>query len=175
MPEHPGFNLSQITGRSIVRLRVRPKEAIAAAEALQLPQQALQSRGGDPASCWLGPDQWLITSDATAAEEIVSHIRRQLTGQLYAATDMSSSYMCFSLCGPAVRTVLAMGCGIDMHPSAFKTGQCVRTHFANVLLLIVAVEDNRFDLFVDRSQAGYLGDWLANAGEDPLTRELELK
>ena len=175
MPEHPGFNLQPITGRSIVRLRVRPKEAIAAAEALQLPQRALQSRGGDPASCWLGPDQWLITSDTAPVEEIVSHIRRQLTGQLYAATDMSSSYMCFALCGPAVRTVLAMGCGIDMHPSAFKTGQCVRTHFANLLLLIVAVEDNRFDLFVDRSQARYLRDWLANSGEDPLTRESELK
>ena len=175
MPEHPGFNLSEITGRSIVRLRVRPKEAIAAAEALQLPQRALQSRGGDPASCWLGPDQWLITSDTTPAEEIVSHIGRKLTAQLYAATDMSSSYMCFALSGPAVRTVLAMGCGIDMHASAFRTGQCVRTHFAKVLLLIVAVEHNRFDLYVDRSQARYLRDWLADAGEDPLTRELELK
>ena len=175
MPEHPGFNLSQITGRSMVRLRVRPKEAIAAAEALQLPQQALQSRGGDPASYWLGPDQWLIASDTKAGEEIVSHINRQLSGQLYAATDMSSSYVCFALSGPAARTILAMGCGIDMHPSAFKTGQCVRTHFASLLLLIVAVEDNRFDLFVDRSQARYLSDWLANAGEDPLTLELEQK
>ena len=68
MPEHPGFNLSQITGRSMVRLRVRPKEAIAAAEALQLPQQALQSRGGDPASYWLGPDQWLIASERAGPE-----------------------------------------------------------------------------------------------------------
>lgn len=175
MPEHPGFNLSQITGRSIVQLRVRPKIAEAAGETLQIPQRPLQWRDGDPASYWLGPDQWLIASDTKVAEEIVSHINQELSGQLYAATDMSSSYVCFALSGPAARTILAMGCGIDMHPSAFEAGQCVRTHFANVLLLIVAVENNRFDLFVDRSQARYLSDWLANAGEDPLTRELELK
>jgi len=62
-----------------------------------------------------------------------------------------------------------MGCGIDMHPGAFAPGQCVRTHFANIVLLIVAVEDHRFDLYLDRSHARYLGDWFANAGDDPLT------
>jgi sarcosine oxidase subunit gamma len=155
----------------MVRLRVRPQGADAAGRALQLPQQALQWRGGNPLAFWLGPDQWLLTSDTTPAEEIVDHIDRTLSGQLHAATDMSSNYVCFALSGPATRTVLAMGCGIDMHASAFKTGQCIRTHFANVLLLIVAVEDNYFDLYVDRSHARYLSDWLVNSGKDPITRD----
>ena len=171
MPEHPGFELNQINGRSMVRLRVRRQGAEAAGKALQLPQQALQWRNGDPAGCWLGPDQWLLTSDTKPAKDIIFHIDRTLSGQLHAATDMSSSYVCFALRGPAARTVLAMGCGIDLHPSAFITGQCVRTHFANVLLFIVAVADNHFDLYVDRSHAGYLDGWLANAGEDPMTRD----
>ena len=170
MPEHPGFNLQQINGRSMVQLRVRPKAADAAGIALQLPQQALQWRGGDPASYWLGPDQWLVTSDTKPAEDILSHINRKLSGQLYAATEMSSHYVCFALSGPAARTVLAMGCGIDMHASAYMTGQCVRTHFANVLLLIVAVEKNLFDLYLDRSHARYLSGWLSSAGEDPITQ-----
>ncbi len=67
--------------------------------------------------------------------------------------------------------VLAMGCGIDMHISAFMTGQCIRTHFANALLFIVVVEDNNFDLYVDRSHARYLSDWFASSGEDPITRD----
>ena len=170
MPEHPGFDLKLINGRSIVRLRVRPKGADAAGTALKLPQQPLQWHGADPAACWLGPDQWLLTSDSKSAEDIIAHIDATLPGQLYAATDMSSHYVCFSLSGPAARTVLAMGCGIDMHASAFVTGQCVRTHFANVLLLIVAVEDNHFDLYLDRSHSRYLNDWLANSGADPMTR-----
>ncbi len=169
MPEHPGFDLTQIIGRSIVRLRVRPRDAGAAGTALQLPQQALQWQGEDPAAYWLGPDQWLLTSDTKSAEGIVSHIDRALSGRLYAATDMSSQNVCFALRGPAARTVLAMGCGIDMHSSVFTMGQCVRTHFANVALFIVVVEDNSFDLYVDRSHARYLSDWLVNAGEDPIT------
>ena len=171
MPEHPGFSLSEIHGRSIVQLRVRPAVAGAAREALQLPQQALQWRGEDPVSCWLGPDQWLLTSDIKAAEDILAHIDFALSGQLHAATDMSSSYACFVLKGKAARILLAMGSGCDMHPGVFTTGQCVRTRFANVQLFILVVEDDHFDLYVDRSLAPYLHDWLVNAGEDPITRD----
>ena len=174
MPEHPGFDLEQINGRSIVRLRVRPRAADVAGKALQLPQQALHWRDGDPAAYWLGPDQWLFTSDTQAAEDIMDHIDATLSGQLYAATDISSHNVCYSLNGPAARMVLAMGCGIDMHRSAFKPGQCVRTHFANVLLFIVVVEDNDFDLYIDRSHARYLSDWLLGSGEDPITRDAKL-
>jgi len=150
----------------MVLLRVRPQAADVASEALDLPP-ALQWRAGDPATHWLGPDQWLHTSDTRAAEDITGHISHSLSDQLHATTDMSSATVCFALKGPATRTILAMGCGIDMHPGAFTPGQCVRTRLANVLSLIVAVEDNHFDLYLDRSHALYLGDWLAQAGEDP--------
>ena len=169
MPEHPGFELNRIDGRSMVRLRVRPKGAVAAGEALQLPQQPLQWRGEDPAAHWLGPDQWLLTSDTKPAGDIIRQIDVELADQLYAATDMSSGNVCFALRGRAARTLLAMGCGIDMHADAFMTGQCVQTHFANVGLFIVCVEDDHFDLYVDRSHARYLSDWLAGSGEDPIT------
>ena len=171
MPEHPGFNLTRIRGRSIVRLRVRPGAADAACGALELPQQALQWRGEDPVACWLGPDQWLLTSHTKPAEDTIGHIDAALTDQLYAATDMSSSNACFALKGPAARMILAMGCGIDMHTSAFTTGQCIRTNFANVPLFIVAIGTNRFDIYVDRSLAQYLNDWIVNAGEDPIVRD----
>jgi sarcosine oxidase subunit gamma len=168
MPEHPGFDLRPIDGRSVVRLRVRPGDAEAVREALHLPA-ALSWQEGDPVACWLGPDQWLLTSDSQPGADIIDHIDRTLSGQLYAATEMSSGYACFELSGPVARTVLAMGCGIDMHPGAFTPGQCVRTQFANLILLIVCVGNDRFILYADRSQAGYLADWIANAGDDPIT------
>ena len=168
MPEHPGFEFRQIHGRSMVQLRVRPGFADAACQTLQLPRQPLRWRGEDPSAHWLGPDQWLLTSDAKPAGDILRHIDITLSGNLHAATDMSSGYVCFALSGPAARMMLAMGCGIDMHKSAFRTGHCTRTHFANVMLFIVAVGEENFDLYVDRSLAGYLHDWLLNAGEDPL-------
>ena len=171
MLEHPGFDLRQINGRSIVRLRVRPQGAEAAGKALQLPRKTLQWSGEDPVAHWLGPDQWLLTSDSKTAKDMIARIDRTLAGQLHAATDMSSSYAYFSIRGSAARMVLAMGCGIDLHPSVFRRGQCVRTHFANVLLLVVAVQADHFALYIDRSHARYLSDWLVNSSEDPITRD----
>jgi len=170
MPEHPGFELRQINGRSIVRLRVRPNAADDTSKALKLPQ-ALQWRDTDPAACWLGPDQWLLTSDSKSAGDIIRHLDGKLEGQLHAATDMSSGNACFAMKGQAIRTILAMGCGIDLHPDKFKTGDCARTNFAQVPLFIVAVEDKHFDLYVDRSYARYLEEWISRAGEDPIPHE----
>lgn len=170
MPEQPGYDLKRIDGRSIVRLRVRPSGASIAEKALQLPQEALQSQHDDPVASWLGPDQWLLTSENKPVAEILEHIEGALSGQLYAATNMSSGYACFAMSGPAARTVLAMGCGIDMHETAFTTGRCVRTRFAQVPLFIVATGNSDFDLYVDRSYANYLQDWLTAAGKDPITR-----
>ena len=36
---------------------------------------------------------------------------------------------------------------------------------------LVAVEDNSFDLYVDRNYARYLSDWFVNSGEDPIMRD----
>ncbi len=169
MPEHPGFNLKEADQRSIVRLRVRPDVAETAAELLQLPQKAMQWHDGNPACYWLGPDQWLLTSTSKSVADIMTNIDSALSGHLFAATDLSSGYVCFTLDGQGSRTLLAMGCGIDMHPEAFTTGQCVRTRFAQVPLLIVAIGEVEFELYVDRSYADYLSEWILTAGEDPLT------
>ena len=42
---------------------------------------------------------------------------------------------------------------------------------ASVPLFIVVVEDNSFDLYLDRSYANYLRDWLRHSSEDPITRD----
>jgi len=169
MAKHPGFNLKETDQRTIIRLRVRPDSANAAAKAMQLPQQALQSQDGNPAVHWLGPDQWLLTSENESVTDILAHIDSVLSGQLFAATDMSSGLVCFSLSGRSSRTLLAMGCGIDMHPDSFSAGQCIRTRFAQVPVFMVATGDLEFDLYVDRSYAHYLHEWLTAAGEDPIT------
>lgn len=165
MPDRPGFELQTVDGRSIVRLRVRPDEAQSASAALQLPDNEQPWREDDPSIGWLGPDQWLLVSDKQAPEEMIDEIGRSLSGQLHVATDMSSGYACFELKGTAVRTVLAMGCGLDLHPDVFTVGRCARTYFAQIALFMVAQSNEHFDLYVDRSQARYFNDWLAAAGE----------
>lgn len=168
MPEQQGFELRPVRGRSIVRLRLRPGGAAAAAEALKLPLQAGHWRAGDPAAHWLGPEEWLLSSDRQSAADMIRAIGKALAGQLHAATDLSSGNACFSLRGPAARRLLAMGCGIDMHAGSFQVGQCARTRFALMAVLIVAIGEQQFDLYFDASQERYLADWLAGAGRDPM-------
>jgi sarcosine oxidase subunit gamma len=172
MHEHLGFDLRQIDGRSIVKLRVRPSGANVAGKALHLPQEPFHSRPCDPVACWLGPDQWLLTSENRPVAEILDWIEGALSGQLYAATNMSSGYSCFAISGPAARVALATGCGIDMHETAFTVGRCVRTRFAQVPLIIVGNGSSALNLYVDRSYANYLQDWLTAAGKDPITCEI---
>lgn len=172
MPEHPAFDLKQIDARSMVQLRVRPSTTGIACTALGLPEQALHWVGGDPAAHSLGPGLWLLASDTKAAGDIIQHIDTGLSGHNYAASDMTSAFTCFKLKGPSARTLLAMGCGLDMHSNAFQSGHCTRTYFAGVLLIIAAVEEDVFNLYVDRSLAQYLCDWIASAGYDPLTHNL---
>lgn len=170
MPEHPHFRFRRIGGRSIVGLRVSPDGARAAAAALSLPVP-LKCSNGDPNVCWLGPDRWMFTSDTRNAVDIVSRIDAVLQDQLHAATDMSAGYAAIAVSGKAARRVLAMGCGVDLHESVFTAGRCVRTRFAQVPLVVVAMPDEYFDLYVDRSYSRYLHDWLAVAIGDPITLE----
>jgi heterotetrameric sarcosine oxidase gamma subunit len=102
--------------------------------------------------------------------EVISGIESGLANLLHAATDASSALACFNLKGPAARTVLGMGCGLDLHREVFQAGHCARTRFANVAVIIVAVGDDEFDLYVDRSVSKYLNDWLVDAGQDSLTQ-----
>jgi len=171
MPDLTGFTLEHDHDRAIVRLRVRPRAAQDIAARLDLPQQALRWLDGDPVSHWLGPDQWLMTSRCKSVEHIQAEIDRALPDRLYVATDLSAGLDCLVLSGTGCRSVLAMGCGIDLHPDVFITGHCTATHFARVPLFMVATRSMAFELYVDNSYSDYLKQWLAAASEDPLTQQ----
>lgn len=164
MADQRAFNLSPSNEQSMVQFRVRPNGAETAF-------QALERSGDDPACHRLGPETWLLTSEIKSATNIIEFLDNALSEQLYAATDMSSALTCFSLTGSAARSLLAMGCGLDMHESAFEEGMCTRTYFAGVALFIVAAGKNDFNLYIDRSLERYLSEWIDAAGKDPIVKK----
>lgn len=163
-------SLRERVGVSLVRLRVRISGADAAAGALYLPADPQHWQGSEPIAVWLGPDQWLLVSDSMSANELIASVDEKLSNQLYATADLSDGLDCFELAGPATRTILSMGCGLDLDSSAFTYGQCARTRFACVPLVIAATGEDQFDLYVDRSYSHYLQQWITNAARDPLTQ-----
>ena len=155
--------LSVIPGRAVLRLRlpmIAVGQACAALPGL-LPAKALSATSGDAYALWTAPDTWLLVGQDTTAFELQQLISAPLKDILHAGTDLGDALVILCLQGPAAPDVLSRGCGLDFSPGAFSVGHCSSTQFARFPLLIHKTdESNRFELYVDRSYAAALWDWL---------------
>jgi sarcosine oxidase subunit gamma len=106
---------------------------------------------------WLGPDEWLVLGgreeDFPGADAVV---------------DVSANRVAFELAGRGAADVLARGCPLDLHPSAFPPGRCAQTLVAKAQVVLHRPEHDRLTLLVRPSFAPYLRSWL-----DAVLRDLE--
>jgi len=154
--------------RGLVRLRVPLAEAAHAAAALELPTEPLHWSGSDPVALWMSPDQWLLVGERYSAERVLELCRARLGDLLYSATDASDALSCVRVAGSRARALLAMGSGVDFDPSVLTPGRCLRTRFAKVAVVLRVLPEDEFELFVDRSVAHYVEQWLQRAARDPV-------
>ncbi len=103
---------------------------------------------------WLGPDEWLVLGG-----------REQDYPEAAAAIDVSANHVCFELAGPAAEGVLARGCSLDLHASAFAPGGCARTLLARAQVILFRRGLERWWILVRPSFAPYLRAWLEDALE----------
>src|SRR5258707_2935931 len=116
---------------------------------------------------WLGPDEWLVTAPGGAAPDLMGRLVRALAGRHAALTDLSSSRAIIEITGPRARTLLEKGCGLDLHPRMFGPGSCAQTLFAKLpVILDQTSAAPSYRLFVRRSAARWLAEWLIDAAEE---------
>ena len=109
---------------------------------------------------WFGPDQWMIIAPSADAASLV----RVLAATAGSAIDVSDLRAEFELAGPLAADVLRKGCGIDLHPRVFRPGDCALTTLARVRIALRQTDDRPgYRVFVERSVAPYLWDWLIDA------------
>jgi len=106
---------------------------------------------------WNGPNSWLIIANDEASGrkpgELLGTLKKAV-GELAAVVDQSHGRCCLRLSGSHARTVMAKNCAIDLHPGAFKAGNCALAPVAHMSALLVQVDDTpSYDLFVARSLA----------------------
>ena len=107
---------------------------------------------GDVRSVWVGPDEWLLLTPAGQEHALAERLRKALSGQHHAITDVSSGLFLVDLQGPQVRDTLAQGCPMDLHVRAFPSGRAVGTHFYKVgLTLWLIAEPDHCQMRVRRS------------------------
>jgi sarcosine oxidase subunit gamma len=166
-----GVGLRAVPPKSIMRLQiaVAPAFALAIGDAppvlgtIELPLAPNHTGGSDPLALWMSPDSWLLVSEHRPLEDLLSELEPLARWRRYVAADASHSLERLVLEGPLAREILAAGCGLDLDPRRFPVGRCARTRFAHLALLVSPVAAESFHLFVDRSLADWLWDWIADA------------
>lgn len=110
---------------------------------------------------WLGPDEWLVTATEGGEGGLGERLARS---EAALVTDLSASRVVIVVSGPSARRLLEAGCGIDLHPRAFATGDCAQTLLARVPVIIDQVAPApAYRVFVRRSQARWLAGWMIDA------------
>ncbi|QHA08892.1 sarcosine oxidase subunit gamma family protein [Streptomyces broussonetiae] len=163
-----GVTLAERPFITMVNLRVEPgSEAASRVEkalGTPLPQRCGETTAAGPHSLvWLGPDEWLVLSEAEGAT-VAAELREALAGAPGSVVDVSANRTTLELSGPAARQVLEKGCPLDLHPRAFGAGQAVSTTLGPVPVLLWQTDAvPTYRLLPRSSFADYLARWLIDA------------
>jgi sarcosine oxidase subunit gamma len=114
---------------------------------------------------WLGPDEWLVTSEAEQAADVVRDLEARLDGRHRSVLDVSAGRVAIELGGEDRFELLAAGCGLDLHPRSWRSGMCAQTLLAHVAVLLQE-RATTTRAFLRPSFAGHLVTWLGRVAAD---------
>jgi sarcosine oxidase subunit gamma len=117
---------------------------------------------GDNRIYWLGPDEWLIVTPTGKQGEVGADLLGALDGVFSSVVDNSSGLTMIHITGDKAGELLASDCPLDLHPRAFKPGQCAQTRLAKAGMTLSPIEGG-FEVIIRRSFADYLLLWLQDA------------
>jgi len=124
--------------------------------------------GRDTSVIWLGPEEWLVTSEHRDGEDLETTLRDAVSEHGGAAVEVSAQRTTLRLWGAHARDVIAKGCSLDLHPAVFGQGAAAQTVLGHAGMVLIPLSDNGSDfrIIVRSSFARYLADWLIDAAEE---------
>ena len=171
-PNVPDIEESADRGMIDLRLDQNDIPARAAAEkalGFNLPSQprtftASRAR----AALWWSPDQWIITCTRGQSVKLTEALDQALNGFHAMVTNVSDARTIIRLSGHRTRETLMKGAAIDLTTSQIAEGYVRRTQISDVpvAVQIVSLKPEIIDIFVFRSYADYLWNWLARASRE---------
>ena len=123
--------------------------------------------GNDSSALWLGPDEWLVVAPDGRNQALVSGLRHSLKCIHASVTDVSTNRTILEVSGEHARLVLAKGCPLDLHGSAFSAPQCAQTLLAKAQMILQCTDSRpTFRVIVRISFAPYVAEWLIDAAAE---------
>jgi sarcosine oxidase, subunit gamma len=169
-PTNLSISMREIAGRGMIDLRglSTDRKFMTAAKAvlgLDLPKSPRTSTSwGDTKALWLSPDQWLILCPGDKAQALTEQLSATLKSIHSLAVNVSDMRAIIRVEGEHARTTVMKGTSIDLTHGDYPTGTIRRMKFAEVGALLQIVEENVIDVYVFRSYADYVWEFLLKAG-----------
>ncbi|HET8728937.1 MAG TPA: sarcosine oxidase subunit gamma family protein [Alphaproteobacteria bacterium] len=167
-----GVTLAEIPHTAKLNLRGDPTDrgfmtAVGKALDMVLPTEPnTATASGGVTALWLGPDEWLLTAAPGEESALAAKLREALSGVHAAVIDVTENSTVLRLSGPRAGDVLAKGCPLDLHPSAFAPGRAAQSLIGPVDATIHQTAPGVYEIYVRRSFAEYLWRWLEDAGAE---------
>ena len=137
-----------------------------------LPNEACSTSSKEKiTSLWLGPNEWLLVSNNELPKETNTYELEQVLfdniskTNLGAITNVTDHFTIFKLSGSNIFEVLSKGCPFDFNSENFGDNKVVQTILNHVDVTIHRKGENDVDLYVRRSFAGHLWDWLKDSAK----------
>jgi sarcosine oxidase subunit gamma len=131
----------------------------AALAGIALPRANRAAVSGNVVALWLGPHRYLLAGPG---------LRHQLEACGAALVDQSDARVVVRIAGPRGRDVLAKGTGIDL--ARLAANDVASTLLGDIAVILHAADTEAVDLYVPRSYALTLWEWLLDAAEEYGTR-----
>jgi sarcosine oxidase, subunit gamma len=160
------FELRELQRVTKVRVQVLRRRGMSTpcADPQRLPISPNTASGTDPVVLWKAPDDWLAYSQTLSTAQLCSALREVPADATLILTDVSSASVVLELRGPRALDVLMRDCTLDLEGDAVKPGNCAQTALAQVNVIIHRPRDaDVWRLFVERSVATHLWDWLIDS------------
>lgn len=130
-----------------------------------LPEDACHANAvDDRAALWLGPDEHLLLAPSGDAQAIATRLASALAGVPHSLVDVSQRQVALQVSGPDASDLLNSGCPLDLDLARFPPGMCTRTVIGKAEAVLWRRSAAEYHLEVWRSFAGYVVDWLREAG-----------
>lgn len=116
---------------------------------------------------WLAPHEWFIVG---ATPDRLAEIAEACAGTLFHVAEVTDGTCGYRLAGRDVADLIACGCSLDLHPTAFPVGHAARSLLDGVVVLLHRVGPDEFHLYGDSSFEAHLTEWFRTA--EDMTLEL---
>ena len=118
---------------------------------------------------WLGPNEWLLVSNDMISKDsndyelekvLFNDISKKNLGSV---TNVSDQYTIFNLTGSNIFEILSKACPFDFNSNSFANNKVVQTILNHMDVTIHKKSENDVDLYVRRSFAKHLWNWLKDS------------